>query len=43
MVYTFMATRTSDCEIRRQIETFRYLDKNKDGYISLAELKSAMK
>lgn len=40
---TFIATRTNDSEIRKQIHTFRSLDKNKDGYITMGELKSVLK
>ena len=38
-----MASRTNDKEIQNQIETFRQLDKNNDGYITLSELKSVLR
>lgn len=41
-VLTFIASRVTDSEIEKEIETFRALDKNKDGYITMLELKAAM-
>jgi calcium-dependent protein kinase len=43
VVFTFIASRTSDKEILEEMEAFKKLDKNKDGYITLPELKSALK
>lgn len=43
MIITFLATLASDKDIMNQINLFRKLDKNSDGYITLRELKSAMK
>ena len=37
-VLTFIASRVADSEIEKEIEIFRDLDKNKDGYITLSEL-----
>jgi calcium-dependent protein kinase len=42
-VLTFIASRVSDSEIEKEIEVFRSLDKNKDGYITMLELKAAMR
>lgn len=43
MVLTFIASRTTDKEIKEEMKTFRELDKNNDGYITVHELKSALK
>lgn len=43
VVFTFIASRTSDNEILEEMEAFKKLDKNKDGYITLPELKAALK
>lgn len=43
VVFTFIASRTTDKEILKEMEAFKSLDKNKDGYITAHELKSAMK
>lgn len=40
---TFIASRTTDKEIKEEMKTFRELDKNNDGYITVHELKSALK
>lgn len=42
-VLTFIASRVMDSEIQKEIDLFRALDKNKDGYITMLELKAAMK
>jgi len=42
-VLIFIASRVADEEIQKEIEIFRKLDKNKDGYITLLELKESMK
>ena len=41
-VLTFIASRVADTEIKKEMEAFKSLDKNKDGYITMLELKSAM-
>ena len=41
-VLTFIASRVADSEIQKEMETFKKLDKNKDGYITMMELKEAM-
>jgi calcium-dependent protein kinase len=41
-VLTFIASRVGDSEITKEMEAFKLLDKNKDGYITMLELKSAM-
>ncbi|CAI2364813.1 unnamed protein product [Moneuplotes crassus] len=42
-IYTFMATRAGDEEIHNQMQVFKNLDKNHDGYITCSELKASMK
>lgn len=42
-VLTFIASRIGDEEIQKEIDIFRRLDTNKDGYITIHELKEAMK
>jgi calcium-dependent protein kinase len=42
-VLTFIASRIGDEDIEKEIEIFRRLDKNQDGYITIHELKEAMK
>jgi len=39
----YLASRTSDVDIMEEMKTFSKLDKNHDGYITLKELKSALK
>ena len=41
-VLTFIASRVADSEIQKEMEAFKSLDRNKDGYITMLELKSAM-
>lgn len=43
LVFTYMASRTSDRDIIDEIKEFRKYDKNNDGYITLKELKQALK
>lgn len=43
VVLTFIASRTTDKEVVEQMNIFNRLDKNKDGYITIHELKSALK
>ena len=43
VVLTFIASRTTDKEVLDQMNMFKKLDKNKDGYITMHELKSALK
>jgi len=43
LIITFIATRTTDIEVYSQMQTFRQLDKNKDGYITPNELKERLK
>lgn len=42
-VLTFIASRVADSEIQKEMESFKNLDKNKDGYITMLELKEGMK
>lgn len=39
---TYLASRTSDKDIAEEMKIFETLDKNKDGYITLKELKDGM-
>lgn len=41
-ILTFIASRVADSEVKIEMEAFKSLDKNKDGYITMLELKSAM-
>jgi hypothetical protein len=41
-VLTFIASRVSDSEIEKEMKAFKGLDRNKDGYITMMELKDAM-
>lgn len=41
-VLTFIASRVSDSDVKTEMDAFKSLDKNKDGYITMLELKSAM-
>ena len=41
-VLTFIASRVADSDIQKEMESFKKMDKNKDGYITLLELKEAM-
>mmetsp|Transcript_38624 Transcript_38624/g.44250 ORF Transcript_38624/g.44250 Transcript_38624/m.44250 type:complete len:127 (+) Transcript_38624:601-981(+) len=43
VVLTFIASRANDREITEQMNIFKELDKNKDGYITMHELKSTLK
>jgi calcium-dependent protein kinase len=43
VVLTFIASRTTDKEVMEEMKAFQSLDKNKDGYITVHELKSAIK
>jgi calcium-dependent protein kinase len=43
VVLTFIASRTTDKEILEEMKAFSELDKNKDGYITVHELRSALK
>jgi calcium-dependent protein kinase len=43
LILTFIATRMSDKDILSQMVLFKELDKNKDGYITLSELKSKLR
>lgn len=38
IICTFLASRVSNEEVKKQLESFEKLDKNKDGYITLKEL-----
>jgi calcium-dependent protein kinase len=40
---TYLASRTSDDDVSEEMQIFLKLDKNKDGYITLKELKEGMK
>lgn len=40
---TYLASRTSDSEIQKEMNLFSSLDKDKNGYITLKELKEGMK
>jgi calcium-dependent protein kinase len=39
---SYLATRTSDKDIENEMKIFQSLDKNKDGYVTLKELKEGM-
>jgi len=39
---TYLASRTSDDDVNEEMQIFLKLDKNKDGYITLKELKEGM-
>jgi calcium-dependent protein kinase len=40
---TYLATRTSDSDVNEEMKLFVKLDKNKDGYLTLKELREGMK
>ena len=40
---TYLASRTSDADVSEEMKIFFTLDKNRDGYITLKELKEGMK
>jgi len=40
---SYLATRANDKDIEKEMEIFKMLDKNKDGYVTLKELKEGMK
>lgn len=40
---TYLASRTSDADVSEEMQIFLKLDKNRDGYITLKELKEGMK
>jgi calcium-dependent protein kinase len=40
---SYLASRVDDKDIENEIALFRSLDKNKDGYLTLKELKEGMK
>ena len=40
---TYLASRTSDDDVSEEMQIFLKLDKNRDGYITLKELKEGMK
>jgi len=40
---TYLASRTTDDDISEEMQIFLKLDKNRDGYITLKELKEGMK
>lgn len=42
IICTFLASRVSNEEVERQLESFEKLDKNKDGYITLKELHKGL-
>lgn len=41
-VLTFIASRVADSDVQKEMDSFKRLDKNKDGYITMIELKEAM-
>jgi calcium-dependent protein kinase len=40
---TYLASRTNDADVSEEMQIFFKLDKNRDGYITLKELKEGMK
>lgn len=42
IICTFLASRVSNEEVSKQLESFEKLDKNKDGYITLKELHKGL-
>jgi calcium-dependent protein kinase len=42
IICTFLASRVSNEEVEKQLESFEKLDKNKDGYITLKELHKGL-
>jgi calcium-dependent protein kinase len=42
IICTFLASRVSNEEVQKQLESFDKLDKNKDGYITLKELQKGL-
>jgi calcium-dependent protein kinase len=42
-ILTFLATKASDDDIKEEIALFNNFDKNKDGYITINELKKGFK
>ena len=42
IICTFLASRVSNEEVKKQLESFEKLDKNKDGYITLKELHKGL-
>eukprot|EP00344_Euplotes_crassus_P010289 CAMPEP_0197018432 /NCGR_PEP_ID=MMETSP1380-20130617/80099_1 /TAXON_ID=5936 /ORGANISM="Euplotes crassus, Strain CT5" /LENGTH=225 /DNA_ID=CAMNT_0042445651 /DNA_START=614 /DNA_END=1292 /DNA_ORIENTATION=- len=42
IICSFLASRVSNEEVKRQLESFDKLDKNKDGYITLKELHKGL-
>jgi calcium-dependent protein kinase len=42
-ILTFLATKANDADIQQEIALFNQLDKNKDGYITVNELKKGFK
>eukprot|EP00343_Euplotes_focardii_P001904 CAMPEP_0205804736 /NCGR_PEP_ID=MMETSP0205-20121125/7742_1 /ASSEMBLY_ACC=CAM_ASM_000278 /TAXON_ID=36767 /ORGANISM="Euplotes focardii, Strain TN1" /LENGTH=284 /DNA_ID=CAMNT_0053074817 /DNA_START=393 /DNA_END=1247 /DNA_ORIENTATION=+ len=42
-ILSFLATKASDKDIEQEIALFNLLDKNKDGYITVSELKKGFK
>ena len=42
IICTFLASRVSNDEVKKQLESFEKLDKNKDGYITLKELHKGL-
>lgn len=42
IICSFLASRVSNTEVKRQLESFDKLDKNKDGYITLKELHKGL-